>query len=234
MNQLMTVSLLQAALPKNLQGMATEEFADKINNMIYAPETLEEIRQNFLTYSKVLQDGRFKTEDYLAAVTYVTHKLMGYSNKEAYVRTFPDRYASLVARGSTDKDISAYVSAYSKNKLVGLILEQTMIPAHVLYQDAFHAAINTQIRLMTSSTSDKVQSDAANSILTHLKAPEIKKVQMEVGLSESDGLAELRGMMRELALSQRAAIEQRHVTPGAVAASKLTLTEAEKAGAIDG
>ncbi len=233
MNQLMTVSLLQAALPKNLHGMATEEFADKINNMVYAPETLEEIRQNFLTYSKVLQDGRFKTEDYLAAVTYVTHKLMGYSNKEAYVRTYPDRYASLVARGSTDKDISAYVSAYSKNKLVGLILEQTMIPAHVLYQDAFHAAINTQIRLMTTSTSDKVQSDAANSILTHLKAPEIKKVQMEVGLSESDGLAELRGMMRELALNQRAAIEQRHMTPGAVAASKLVLTESEKAGAID-
>lgn len=230
----MTPLLLKGVLPRNLAGHATQEFADKINGLLLAPETLEEIQTNFITYTRVLSDGKYKIEDYLNAVVFVTLKLMDFSNKDAYIRTFPDRYTTLVARGATDKDISAYVSAYAKNKLVTAILEQTIIPTHVRYADAFHVAMRTQLELMTDPMqSGKVRSDAANSVLTHTKAPETKKIELDIGLKESSGIAELRESMRELAMQQQGMIRDKTASPGAMAASKLMISDAEKADAID-
>lgn len=231
--QLMTVELLKAVLPKNLHTNATQDFADTINTLALDPEACAEVRQNFITYSKVLADGKFKTEDYLNAVLYASHKLMGYSNKEAYTRAFPERYQALVSRGATDKDISAYVAAYARNKLVNAILEQALIPAHLLHQDAFNAAVATQVRLMTGASSEKVQSDAANSILTHLKAPEVKKVEMDVNVKQNGGIDDLRATMEELARTQLELIQKGKLSPKVAAESRLIVSEAEKASAID-
>ena len=63
------------------------------------------------------------------------------------------------------------MTSYNKNKLVNLILEQSMIPSWVLNQDMYQKALNVQCELMLTANSEKV-SDAANSILTHLKPPQ--------------------------------------------------------------
>lgn len=223
----MTPELLKQALPKSLQTNATQEFADLVNQVSQDPEVAREVRDNFLSYSKVLGEGKYKTEDYLSAVVYVTHKLMGYSNQDSYIRTFPDRYQALVARGATPKDISAYVAAYAKNKLVNRILEQSVVPTWLLNQDTYQRAINTQLELMVDpSVSPKVRSDAANSILTHLKPPETSKVQMDVTVRQEDGVASLRATMQELANAQLAQIQQGAPTK-AIAQQKLTVIEGE-------
>ena len=217
----MTMELLRQTLPKALQGNATQELADKINNIALDPEVADEVRANFLSYTKVLQDGKFKTETYLDAVTYVTHKLMGYSNQDAWVRTFPQRYQTLVARGETPKTISAHVAAYHANKLVNLILEQSIIPSWLLNRDIYQRAINTQFDLMTDpDVSPKVRSDAANSILTHLKQPEAQKIELEVSTKEDAGVADLMATMRQLAAQQRELIAS-GVPAAAVARQKL-------------
>jgi hypothetical protein len=199
---LMTVADLKLALPKGLQHQANQEFADKINMIVAEPEAADEVRNNFLTYAKVLQEGRYKTEDYLNAVTYCTFKIMGHTNKDAYAKTFRDRYNSLVLRGTSDKDISSYVAAYHKNKLVNTILEQAVIPSWLLNQDVFQSAINRQAWLMINSTSEKVQSDAANSLLTHLKAPETKKVELEMSVKGQGGISDLMATMEQMAQQQ--------------------------------
>lgn len=220
----MTVELLKATLPKALQGNATQELADHINNIALDPEVAEEVRNNFLSYTKVLQEGKFKTESYLDAVTYVTHKLMGYSNQDAYIRTFPQRYQALVAKGVSAKDLSAYVSAYHSNKLVNLILEQSIVPSWLLNRDVYQRAINTQFELMTDpDVSAKVRSDAANSILTHLKQPEAQKVELEVGLKHGGGIADLMATMNQLARQQQELI-QAGVPARQVAREKLALS----------
>ena len=206
---MMTVELLKATLPRALQVNATQELADHINNIALDPEVAEEVRNNFLSYTKVLQEGKFKTESYLDAVTYVTHKLMGYSNQDAYIRTFPQRYQALVAKGMSPKDVSAYVAAYHSNKLVNLILEQTVVPSWLLNRDIYQRAINTQFELMTDpDVSAKVRSDAANSILTHLKQPETQKVELDVGLKNAGGIEDLMSSMRQLARQQQELIER--------------------------
>lgn len=203
---MLTVAVVQQALPQTLRGVVDQAFVDKINNIVTDPIVAEQVRNNFISYSKVLQDGKFKTEDYLHAVTYVSFKLMGLSNGEAYARTFPQRYAALVAKGTEAKDIAAYVSMYNKGKLVNLILEQTLVPSWVLNQDAYQKAINTQVDIMTNSTNAMARTAAANSLLTHLQKPKEVGPLINIDMGENPGMKELRDMMVTLAQKQVEAI----------------------------
>ncbi len=201
-DNLLTREQIEQALPANLKSAATQQLTDILNNVLLEPEVASEFRNNFISYTHVLKDGKFKTEDYLHAVAYVSFKLMGLTNREAYERTFPDRMNALVQRGESSKNIAAYVTAYSKGKLVNLILEQTIVPTWVLNQDIWQKAINVQADLMLTATSEKVRTEAANSILTHLKKPEVKEFQISVEQKENSGMAELKEALLGMAKKQ--------------------------------
>lgn len=224
---------LAKAMPVALRGNITDELTDKLNLAIGDPEEARIIRDNMISYTGVLNEGKFRTDDYLSAVMYVSYKLMGHTNGDAYAKTFPDRYASLTARGATAKDISAYVSAYSKNKLVNLILEQTMIPTWVLNAEVYQEAINTQARLMTTAKSEMVRTQAANSILTHLKKPEKHEVELKVGVQETSGMKELQSMLTDLAEQQQKAIEAGMTTREVAHQSMKTVNEIEDAQIVE-
>lgn len=203
---MLTVDIVVKSLPPNLKGSVNQQFVDQINNIVTDPIIAEQVRDNFISYTKVLQEGRFKTEDYLHAVTYVSYKLMGYNNQDSYFRTFPQRHQQLVAKGTSSKDIAAYVSAYNKGKLVNLILEQTLVPSWVLNQDAYQKAINTQVDLMTNAMSEMVRTQAANSLLTHLTKPKEVGPLINFDLRENSGMNELRGLLEKVANTQQNAI----------------------------
>ena len=199
-----TKELVARALPGNLKSAATDELADLINQISTDPLVAEQIRNNFLSYTSVLKEGKYKVEDYLNAVAYCSYKLMGESNQDAYFKTFPQRYANLVAAGRTPKEISSYVSAYAKGQLVNKVLEQTLVPTWVLNVDMYQAALNTQFNLMNDgSVSAKVRSDAANSLLTHLGKPKEAGPLINIDLAESSGMNELKDAMRKMAEQQQ-------------------------------
>lgn len=206
---MLTKDELKEALPSHLRSAVSDALVQKVNALAADPEEARVVRDNMVSYTSVLAEGRFKVEDYINAVVYVSHKLLGNSNQAAWKKTFPQRYQTLVARKASEKDISAYVAAYNKNKLVNLIMEQSLIPTWVLNADIYQKAINTQFDLMTDDTvSPKVRTEAANSLLTHLKRPETKKVELEIGARENSGMDELRGLMAQLAERQQALIAQ--------------------------
>lgn len=196
-----------SALPATLRASATQSLVDKINAIVSDPLEAEYVRDNFISYTAVLKDGKFKADDYLSAVTYVSLKLMGNTNQDAWCKTFPDRYALLVGRGATSKEISAHVSAYNKGKLVNIILEQTLVPTWVLNQAIYQQAINTQVELMRTANSEKVRSDAANSLLTHLKKPEGKDFQISLVQEDNTGMKELKSAIETLATTQQQMIQ---------------------------
>lgn len=200
---MITKDQVELALPANLKSAATQQLVDKINNVVSDPIVAENVRENFLSYASVLKEGRFKTEDYLNAVVYVSHKVMGLNNRDAYAKTFPARYAALVAKGIPDKDISAYVAAYHKGKLVNLIMEQTLVPTWILNQEIFQKAINVQADLMMNANSEKVRSDAANSILTHLAKPKEAAAPVQINLAENSGMTEMKEMLARMARTQQ-------------------------------
>ena len=200
---MLTKQEITAAMPPQLKGSVTDDFVTMVNTAASDPETAKQIRDNFIGYTRVLLDGRFKSEDYLNAVTFVSYKLMGYTSKESYSRTFPQRYTVLISRGTSEKDIAAYVAAYARNKLVNMIMEQSLVPTWVLNQDVYQEAINTQAHLMMNAKSEKVRSDAANSILTHLKRPEKKEIELNLGVKENSGMNELKDLLTTLAEKQQ-------------------------------
>ena len=205
--ELLTVEQFQQALPDKMKKSVNQELVDSINQTLGDPVSFEYYRNNLLSYTKVIQDGRFKIHEYINAVRYVSFKLMGCSNIDAYSRTFPDKIQRFSAQGVSSKDVASYVTAYNKSKLVNLIYEQSLIPSYVLNQDMYQKALNVQAELMLTAKSEKVKTDAANSLLTHLKPPEVKKVELEIGTKEDSSIAQLRQATLELAKQQRLMLE---------------------------
>jgi len=205
---MLTLQQVAHALPANLKNNVTQQLVDNINNCVADPIMAEAIKDNFLSYTQVLSEGKFKTEDYLSAVMYVSFKLMGMTNQDAYARTFPARYRTLLNNGTSAKDISSYVSMYNKGRLVNLILEKSLIPTWVLNQHIYQKAINVQADLMSNANSEMVRMQAANSILTHLAKPKEVGPLINLDLREGSGLNELKATLTQLAQQQRDLIGQ--------------------------
>jgi hypothetical protein len=227
---LITIDQVKAAVPTTLKSSITQAFVDKINAISTDDNIREIIRDNFTSYTAVLKDGKFKTEDYLYAVSFVSFKLMGYTDKESWIKTFPDRYTKLVAAGKPEKEIASYIAIYKKGKLVNLILEQSLVPSWVLNQHMYQEALNVQFDLMKNADSEKVRTEAANSILTHLKKPETIKGQLQINMSESDqqGMRALTDALTSLAQGQRQAIQMGTMKTIEVAATRLHKAEDEE------
>lgn len=223
----LTLDQVKAAVPTTLKSSITQDYVDKLNAISNDDIIRENIQKNFISYTGIMKDGKFKTDDYLYAVTYVSFKMMGYTDKDAWCKTFPDRYTRLVAKGTTEKEISSYISIYKKGKLVNLIMEQTLVPTWVLNNHMFQEALNVQFDLMKNAESEKVRTEAANSLLTHLKKPEAAKNAVNFNISDRDqqGMAALTQAITELANTQRTAIAGGTMKTIDVAAMKLINSE---------
>ena len=218
---LMTLEQFQKALPDKMRKTVNQELVDSINTVLSSPDMYEAYRDNLLSYMSVLNDGKYKIMDYVNAVKYCSHKLMGSTNLDAFIKTFPDRYNNYVANGTSSKDIASYITAYNKNKLVNSIMEQSLIPSWVLNQDMYQAALNVQFGLMNTAVSEKVRSDAANSLLNHLRPPEVQKVSLDIGVKENSTIDVLRQTTLELVSMQRKMIEANAMTVIDVAESRI-------------
>ena len=217
----MTAEELRSALPDKVKKSINQELIDKINSTLSNPEEFENYRNNLISYTSVMQDGKFKIEQYLDAVRYVSFKLMGATNIKAYSKTFPDKIASFNANGVSAKDIASYVSAYNKGKLVNLIFEQTLIPVHVLNMDLHQKALNTLASLMVSAKSEIVQKDAAIGLLNHLKPPETKKVELAITGQEDGSINALRESTMALVAQQQMMLQSGMMNAQEVAHQKL-------------
>jgi hypothetical protein len=224
----LTIEEFKSALPDKVKKSINQELIDQINQTLSDPDMYEQYRDNMISYAKVMQDGRFKVSQYIDAVKYVSHKLMGCSNIEAYSKTFPGKVQAWAANGVTSKDIASYVTAYNKGKLVNLIFEQTLIPTYVLNADIHQKAVNVLAELMVSASSEKVRSDSANALLTHLKVPEATKVELNIGVKEDGSIAALRQATLALASQQRMAMQAGMVDAQGVAHSKIIEGTAER------
>lgn len=201
--QQVTKEMIAKALPANLKNSATDNLVNVLNNIGADPVVADHIRDNFISYTGVMKEGKFSIEQYLNAVAFVSFKLMGDSNQDAYFKTFPQRYQDMLAAGKNSKEIASFVSIYAKGKLVNLIMEQALVPTWVLNADHFQEAINTQAKIMKDpdvNPRDRVA--AANSLLTHLSKPKEAGPLLNIDMREQSGVNELRGLLKDLAGQQ--------------------------------
>lgn len=201
----LTVQDLRESVPKQHKSKITQEFVDEVNQMIKDPQMAEVYTENIITYSKVLQEGRFKLSDYFNAVMFVSYKAMGMSNMASYQKVFPDKCRDMAARNVSTKDMAAYAATYNKNKLVTLIYEQTLIPDHIMYAGVRHKAIAAQAALLDSNNEHIVQK-AADSLMNHLKAPDSAKLNLDIAASDTGVIADLAQALSNLSNKTRDAI----------------------------
>ena len=72
---MLPVESVRKLLPKNLRSSITQEFLDKIEASLGDSEVAEQVKENFIGYLSVLKTGKYKMDDYINAVKYVSYKL---------------------------------------------------------------------------------------------------------------------------------------------------------------
>jgi hypothetical protein len=205
---MLTLASVQESLPANHRQNITQDMVNQLNALSSDPEEARYIRENFVTFSQVLQEGRYKVGDYVRAVMYVSHKVMGKSNLDSYKATFPDRYSNMVNIGKATKDIASIVTAYNKGALVTKIMERAIVPTWILNQDMFQSALNVQYEIMNDDeVSAMHRVAAANSLLTHLKKPEVHKAELKIDIGLNDGMAALEASLIKMSQKQLDLIE---------------------------
>ena len=224
----LTVDQLKGIMPARQKQNITVSLVNEINQLIVDPDHREMFKENIIGYVDVLKDPNTTLPGYIAAVRYVSFKMMGLSNQDSWMRTFPQRYERLVLKGAEDKYIRSLVCAYNKGKMVNAILEQTIIPCWVINQDVFQKAINVQAILMVKAKSEKVRAEAANSILNHLKRPEAAKLELDIGIHADETVKELKETMILLAKKQQELIADGIANAQEVAESAIIEGESER------
>lgn len=223
-----TYDVVKDCLPRNQRSMVTPEFIDKLNKINKDPELLGSFIDNFLGYIDVLKSGKFRMDAYINAVRYISYKLLGKNDIDAYAAVFPDRYQKLKDKGLTRAEIGNYVHAYKKSELVTRITEQTLVPDYILNAPLREKAFKSLANIMLNAKSEIARVQAANAILANTKPPEVTKVQLDIGLKESDAIAELREVTQQLAKQQKLAIESGAVTTKEIAHSKIIDVQVEQ------
>lgn len=222
---MLSLDMFQQALPDKMKKSVNQELVDRINTLVSDPEAMETYRDNLIGYTHVMKDGKFKIEQYIDAVRYVSFKLMGHSNKDAYIRTFPGKYQKFVADGVSEKDIASYITAYNKGKLINLIYEQTLVPVHVLNMDMYQQALNEQMQLGLTAKSELVRTNALACVLTQLRPPETKKFELDIGVKEDNSINLMRQAMIDLAVKQKEAIQSGMMDAQEIAHTKMRVID---------
>ncbi|UYE90199.1 terminase small subunit [Alteromonas phage vB_AemP_PT15-A5] len=209
MSTTLTVDLVKSATPANLRNNINQEFVNKLNTIDKDPLVAEQMRERALGFINILAEGKFRIDDYINAVKFVTYRMSGSTQQAAYCKTFPDRHLKFKADNLTNKEISAYTTMYAKGKLVSMLMERAMIPVWLVNADNFQKAINTQVEIMTDvNNSAMARTTAANSVMTHIKPPETAKLEITNNTEEQQSvLQELRKATQALTEQQRQSIE---------------------------
>jgi len=222
----LTKEMLAGALPdKRFRKHITSEVVAVINA---EPDSdLRRVfRDNTLSYASVMTTGKHSLAAYVNAVKFVSYKMLGDKSSTAYSKVFPDRYQNLVDKGSTGSYIASFADNYGKTSLVVKIMEQTMVPTHILNAGLYQAAINVQADLMVNAKSELVKQKAAESLITNLKAPDAAKLEIDISVN-NDILDNLKQVTGELAERQLKMIMGGQVTAKEVAHSEIIAKKVE-------
>ena len=224
----LTKEQLSGALPdKRFRKYLTDEVINVVNSEPNS-ELRRMFRDNVLSYASVLTTGKYSLAAYVNAIKFVSLKLMGDKTSTAYSKVFPDRYQNLIDKSATPSYIASFADNYSKTGLITKIMEQTMVPTHILNAGVYQEAINVQAELMHTAKSEMVRQKAAESLITNLAAPALAKVELEVTYN-NDVVEDLRATTKALAQQQLRMIMNGQASAKEVAHSEILAKRTEPA-----
>jgi hypothetical protein len=211
-------------LPKDKRHLLTEEI---YNDIVKLHDDSFDLREQLLTYTDVLNSGKYSLKNYAQAVKFVALLNMGKTAYDAYVTVFPERYKLWEERGTSDKDRYAEVTGYKYRKLVSEIIKRSMIPTYILNQDKLQQAVNVLADLMLNAKSEMVRQKSAEALLKELKPPEDSKISLDISVKKDESLVQLENKLNQLAELQVNAVKEGRLKPKEVVEMNIIDTEIE-------
>lgn len=201
----MTLEELTLVMPKKKAKLMNQELVDMINEAETRGDWEGEYEKDVVSYSSILTQGRYKVTDYLKAVEFVSFYINGNEQADSYMKTFPEKVKRRVMEGKSQYATGA-PAMYFKGDLVQKILAQAQLPVRLVHHHKQHAAMDKLYSLMMDvKSSQRIQMESANALLTQLKEPEAQKVELEIGLKKDEGAAALEAKLLEVATLQQEA-----------------------------
>lgn len=210
--ELVSEELIKKVYPIKIPPRVVRELTETINKAIMGePEYVREfVKDNMVGLLDVMKGNNTNSfKEYVNAAKFITYKQMGDSDYRAYIRVFPDRVKDYIDRGTSNQQMYVVANRYASGSLVVKMRSMLMFPAHIMYQDVFHKAVQTQCEIMLDTkASPKVRSDAANSLMTHLKQPEVKKAELQISTQDTGAISELAEALSALSDRQSTLIRE--------------------------
>lgn len=203
----LSLSELREVLPRSLGKGMTEESVLDLARSLESQENIEAFREGFISYRNVLESGKFTTAEYINAVKFMMYRSQNFTKQDSWKFTFPEKVERLTREGRMGQ-LSSYVAAYSRSRLVELMTKQMAIPLYLLNMDAPQEAINRLLKTIRNpKASDRDANEAARVLLDKLAPPTEAKVSIEVGVKHDDEYTDMLRSISETAARQQRLIE---------------------------
>ena len=180
------------SLPKNRRKLSDEA----LKELKYIIEEEPELFEDVISYTKVISEGKWSIKEYVNAVRYVTYQMMGYSNRQSYLKIFTDKI-------HMDKDtLDKFVNKYNKGKLVLELQKIATVPMYLTHHNLLNKAVAKQAELMETAKSEMVQHLAAKELCSLLAPPEDNHMSIDVNIKKDTTVEDLEKTLLNLAEKQ--------------------------------
>jgi hypothetical protein len=206
----LTLDLIQSQLKPRQKLLVGEETIAEIQKLAEDPDYGPEFLDCYLDHLIILKENPSRNHNqYLHAMKFYSLVESGNSLTDAYIKTFPERWADRQRnRDSSKKDIMrGEASRYNGTLMVAEIRRVAAIPVQLIHRHLLHEAILVTAELMTTSKSDMVKQRAADTLIRELKPSEDQTINVEVKDGSRSVIDELRKVTEDLAVAQYKRVE---------------------------
>jgi len=188
----LTVEELKQKLPSKKRTI-TQETVAYLNKVMEDPDFDSGTFINtMIDYQDVMINSRASIEEYVNAIKFVGYLEHEKSATESYKlaraqdKFVQDRWNDKPGTPGYD-NLTTAATRYKKSKLVRQLLTQSDMPLYLMFQAKRYKAVQRLAEEMETAAYSKDRINAADKLLTHVKAPENVQVELEVGFGGEAG-----------------------------------------------
>ena len=209
-----TVDQMKQLFPKRKESI-TQELVDIINDSNNNPFfNGEEFLNTILTYKDVMEKHSSSLKDYLAAIRFCAYlESEDYNLTEAYKKShchteFVRARLDAPTNSAEYKQLTNAASRFRKRPMVIQILTQSQLGLHLMFQGEQYRAIHVLADIMVNGRSEMARVSAAKELLASTKAPEIKKVELDIGYKNESAMRDLNDQLASFAMESLKGLQE--------------------------
>lgn len=201
-------------VPKHMRKHVTAELRGEIAKMI-APdsEIASQYEEGLLVHTDLMTKYSTTPDRYAKAVKFVAYLNIGKKTYEAFALSHPEKYAEYKQKAKDEKwdntklrnTLSLKGANFKATQIVTTLLARTMMPLAVAFSHHRYEAVEKLATLMHEASSERVQMESADKLLTHLALDKSEfKMEADVAETHANVVATLASTLDKMVSMQQA------------------------------